>query len=240
MSGEELGNHVDLAVLYRSAHRLRRLHGQSDMWFVDENNWEQAMFDKDALHQRGKALEDEFFRQVDQKLLADLKASTEREKLKEQLALVTSFEDDQLLADLIAGGFQPATLAALALVPAVFVAWADGSVTPSERQAVMSAALRRGIERQPLALQLLESWLHKHPPRPLWSLWKEYVSVVYASVSDSSGETLANEIRKQARTVAEASGGTLGFGKVSEAEQEILNDIDSVFSNESSVTRSES
>ncbi|MDG2219925.1 MAG: hypothetical protein P8L85_00995 [Rubripirellula sp.] len=197
------------------------------------------MFDQDALHQRGKALEDEFFRQVDQKLLADLKASSERERHIEQLASVTSFQDDELLADLVDGGFQPATLAALALVPSVFVAWADGSVTPLERQAVMNTALHRGIEGQPLALQLLETWLHKHPPRSLWSLWKEYVSVVYSTFAGSSGETLANEIRQQARTVAEASGGTLGFGKVSDAEQEILDDIDSVFSNESSVTQRE-
>ncbi len=67
------------------------------------------MFDQDALHQRGKALEDEFFRQVDQKLLADLKASSERERHIEQLASVTSFQDDELLADLVDGGFQPAT-----------------------------------------------------------------------------------------------------------------------------------
>ena len=67
------------------------------------------MFDQDALHQRGKALEDEFFRQVDQKLLADLKAADEGESLKEQLASVTSFQDDELLADLIDCGFQPMT-----------------------------------------------------------------------------------------------------------------------------------
>ena len=187
------------------------------------------MFDQDALHQRGQALEDEFFRQVDQQLISDLKAAKERENLKEQLALVTSFQDDALLENLIDGGFQPTSLAALALVPAVFVAWADGSVTAQERQAVMSAALHRGIEEQPTAMKLLESWLHKHPPRPLWKLWKEYVAAVYASVPQASGEALANEIQQQAKGVAEASGGTLGFGKISQEERAILDDIASVF-----------
>lgn len=187
------------------------------------------MFDKDALHQRGQALEDEFFRQVDQKLIADLKAAEERSKLKDQLALVTSFKDDALLEHLIDGGFQPTTLAALALVPAVFVAWADGSISPQERQAVMSAALHRGIEEQPTAMKLLESWLHKHPPRPLWKLWKEYVEAVYSSVPAESGQALATEIQEQAKSVAEASGGTLGFGKISQVEREILDDIASVF-----------
>ncbi|MEM8666192.1 MAG: hypothetical protein AAGG48_01665 [Planctomycetota bacterium] len=188
------------------------------------------MFDQDALHQRGKALEDEFFRQVDQKLIADMKAAEEREKLKEQFSSVTGFKDDQLLEHLVDAGFQPASLAALALVPAVFVAWADGSVTSQERQEVMNAALHRGVEEQPTAMQLLESWLQKHPPRPLWKLWKEYVEAVYQSVPSESGEALANEIRQQAKTVAEASGGTLGFGKISQTEREILDDIDSVFS----------
>ena len=93
----------------------------------------------------------------------------------------------------------------------------------------MSAALQRGIEAQPTAMQLLETWLHKHPPGPLWNLWKEYVAAVYSSVPDGSGEALANEIRQQAKTVAEASGGTLGFGKISQAEREILDDIETVF-----------
>lgn len=188
------------------------------------------MFDQDALHERGKALENEFFRRVDEKLMADLKASEERAKTKEQLALVTGFQDDKLLEHLVDGGFEASTLAALALVPAVFVAWADGTVTAQERQAVMSAALHRGIEEQPTAMKLLEAWLHKHPPRSLWKLWKEYVAALYASVPAESGAALANEIRQQAKTVAEASGGTLGFGKISQSEREILDDIESVFS----------
>ena len=44
---------------------------------------------------------------------------------------------DELLDHLLDGGFQPASVAALALVPAVFIAWADGSVTQNERQAVI-------------------------------------------------------------------------------------------------------
>ena len=38
-------------------------------------------------------------------------------------------------------------LAALALAPLVEVAWADGAVTEAERQGVLEAAKRMGIER---------------------------------------------------------------------------------------------
>ena len=48
------------------------------------------MFDQDAIHQRGKALEDEFFRRVDEKLMADLKASEERACRRGQPAAATT------------------------------------------------------------------------------------------------------------------------------------------------------
>jgi hypothetical protein len=123
------------------------------------------------------------------------------------------------------GGFQPATVAALVLVPAVFVAWADGSVTPQERQAVMSAALQRGLENQPLAMKMIDAWLHSHPSQSLWKLWKEYAAAFRQTVPETVAEKLTSEIVRLCKSVAEASGGTLGFGKVSKAEQEILDEI---------------
>jgi hypothetical protein len=191
---------------------------------------ESEMFDKDAIHQRGQALEDEFFHRVDEKLRANLRESIEREKAREQLSGATGFQDTQLLDHLLDGGFQAASLTALALVPTVFVAWADGSVTDKERQAVMNAAMQRGLEHEPAALAMVEAWLQKHPPRSLWKLWKEYAEAVHATVSPTLAEMLNKEILRQATIVAEASGGTLGFGKVSKDEQEILDEIANMFS----------
>ena len=187
------------------------------------------MHDTDALHQRGQALEDEFFHRVDEKLRLELRESMEREKSREQLSAATGFEDPKLLDHFLDGGFQATTLAALALVPTVFVAWADGSVTPKERQAVISAALQRGLEHQPTALQMVEGWLHKHPPRSLWKLWKEYAEAVHETVSPTLAEMLMKEILRQATVVAHASGGTLGFGKVSTEEQAILDEVQNMY-----------
>ena len=183
------------------------------------------MFDHDAIHDRGRALEDEFFHRVDEQLREKLRQEMEREQQREQLIASTGLKDDELLNHLLDGGFQPATIAALVLVPAVFVAWADGSVTANERQAVMSAALQRGLEDQPLAMKMVDAWLHHHPPRSLWKLWKEYSLAVRKTVPANVAEKLTSEILRQCKVVAEASGGTLGFGKVSKAEQEILDEI---------------
>lgn len=188
------------------------------------------MFESDAIHQRGQALEDEFFHRVDEKLKADLRRSMEREKAREQLSAATGFQNRELLDHLLDAGFNAASLTALALVPIVFVAWADGSVTPKERQAVMSAALQRGLEHDPTALQMLEVWLQKHPSRSLWKLWKEYAEAVHATVSPTLAEMLIKEILRQATIVAEASGGTLGFGKISKDEQAILDEVAKLFS----------
>lgn len=183
------------------------------------------MFDHDAIHDRGRALEDEFFHRVDEQLRKKLRESMEREKQREQLTAATGLKDQELLDHLLDGGFQPASVAALVLVPAVFVAWADGSVTPNERQAVISAALQRGLEDQPLAMKMVDAWLHNHPPRSLWKLWKEYSQAVRKTVPPEVAERLTSEILRQCTVVAEASGGTFGFGKISKPEQEILDEI---------------
>ena len=103
------------------------------------------MFEKDAFRQREQAMEDEFFHRVDEKLRKKLRESIERDKSKERIAEATGFQNPELLDHLVEAGFESTTLAALALIPPIFVAWADGEVTAKERQAVMSEALRRGV-----------------------------------------------------------------------------------------------
>lgn len=186
------------------------------------------MSENDAIR-KGQLLEDEFFHLLDQDLRAQLRESMEREKLRTQLAAATGFRSQQLLDHLVDRGFEPATIAALALVPAVFVAWADGWVSPKERQAVISAAHQQGLEHQPTALHLIQAWLHKRPPRPLWRLWKEYALAVQNKMSPSLATVLMKEIQQQATMVAEASGGAFGFGKVSSREQAVLDEIQELF-----------
>ncbi|MGV3483849.1 MAG: hypothetical protein ACO1RT_05485 [Planctomycetaceae bacterium] len=186
------------------------------------------MSDVDPIHKRGHALEDEFFHRVDEKLREQLQAKLAREKSSEAIAEATGLRDPKLLNDLVEAGFQSTTLAALALVPAIFVAWADGSVTEKERQTVMSDALNRGLDRQTVAFQLIEHWLSKRPAHSLWTLWKEYAAAVYLEMSPSTAKSLAAEILQQATAVARASGGALGIGKVSPSEQSILDEIASV------------
>jgi hypothetical protein len=186
------------------------------------------MLETDAIR-KGQLLEDEFFHLLDQELRAQLRESVKREELKKQLAAATGFRSQQLLDHLVDSGFEAATVSALALVPTVFVAWADRWVSPGERQAVMSAASQRGLEHEPTAFQLIEAWLRKRPPEPLWKLWKEYAQAVHDTMSPSLADQSMKEILRQATIVAEASGGAFGFGKVSKQEQAVLDEIEHLF-----------
>ena len=109
------------------------------------------MSEPDAIR-KGQLLEDEFFHRLDQDLRAQLRRTMERDALLKQLAAATGLKNPRLLDRLADRGFEVATVAALALVPTVLVAWADGWVSPPERQAVLTAATQRGLDHQPTAL----------------------------------------------------------------------------------------
>ncbi len=183
------------------------------------------MFESDAFHKREQALEDEFFHRVDEKLRAELRRSMERDQSREALAESTGLTDPELLDALIEAGFQATTLAALALVPAIFVAWADDTVDQLESETIMKAAAERGVTEDGVALQLLESWLKKRPPKSLWETWKRYAHAIGESLSESTSAILSSEVLRLATAVAESSGGVLGFGKTSKREQEVLDKI---------------
>lgn len=186
------------------------------------------MFEKDAFRQREQAMENEFFHRVDEKLRKQLRESIEREKAKERIAEATGFENQELLDHLVEAGFESTTLAALALIPPIVVAWADGEVTAKERQTVLSEAFRRGVDDNPISFHLIEGWLEHRPPESLWKLWREYATAIHESMLPSASNLLANEIMTLATNVAKASGGRFGRGKISRAEQKILDEIKAV------------
>jgi len=188
-----------------------------------------AMFEKDAFAEREHALEDEFFHRVDKKLREQLRRSMERDQLRESLTEATGLTDTDLLDELIDAGFQATTLAALSLVPAIFVAWADNSVDHPEREAIIRAATQRGMASDGLAVQMLETWLAEKPRRSLWNTWRKYAQAVSDSLSDSTSGLLSGEILRLSTAVAEASGGVLGIGKVSKEEKQILDEVEQTF-----------
>ncbi|MCO8121893.1 hypothetical protein NHH03_09110 [Stieleria sp. TO1_6] len=179
----------------------------------------------DAIHRRGQALEDAYFQRVDQELLQKLRDADARSEKLQELAQATGLRDDQVANHLLDAGINVTNIAALTLTPLVFVAWASGSVTEQERQTVISEALRRGVNSNPLAFQLLQQWLQTRPSPDLWTAWKEYAGSLHQSMPTGTDDKFAQGLLEQAIAVAEASGGVLGVGKTSPAEQRVIDEL---------------
>ena len=178
---------------------------------------------------RKNELEEKFFRERDQELLQALRDKREAEERKKALA-AAGIVDQELLEKLDELDVGLETLAALALVPLIAVAWADGSIDEKERRAVLEAAEQKGLEKERPAYRLLEGWLKGKPDRRLLPAWKGYVAALCETLDESGRNALKEDLLGRARAVAEATGGLLGFGnKISKSEQAVLDDLEEAF-----------
>lgn len=176
----------------------------------------------DVFAKRERALEDEFFHRVDEKLREELRRSMERDRSREALAAATGFSDNDLLDELVDSGITATTLLALAMVPAVMVAWCDSEMAKEEREAILKMAHERGIQEDGLAHQILDGWLDKRPNRSLLDTWQHYAQAVRGSLTEEAWNKLVAEVMQQSHSVAEAAGGVFGYGKVSATEKNMI------------------
>lgn len=179
---------------------------------------------------RGAALAEAFFFKLDTELRDQLSDQLKRESLRQSLVAATGIKDQELLDHLAANDFQPSEVVALTLVPSVFVAWADGWVTDEEDRAVIAIAVHKGLHGEDHAMALVKSWLTTRPPKTLWNLWRDYAEALSRTMPPQYLLSLRNEIVQQAEQVAKASGGWLGFGRISKAEKAVLNETHRVIS----------
>jgi len=179
---------------------------------------------------RKSELEDKFFAERDQELLRALREKTALRERKQALAEASGIADEDLLDQLQQLDVGAETLAALSLVPLVAVAWADRTLDPKERQAVLSAAEEKGIGPEHPGYPLLERWLEKRPAPALLATWKDYVAALSGTLSESAHKALKQDLLGRARAVAEAAGGLLGLGsRVSKPEQAVLEELEQAF-----------
>ena len=178
---------------------------------------------------RERALENEFFRRVDQRLVEQLQQQMADEETRKSLEISTNISDPNVLDELVNLGFKPETITVMSLVPLILVAWADAHVDEKERASILAAAHEQGIEDGSPALGLLESWLHDEPTSALKESWRHYTQALSTSLGDAASGALRDGILRRAREVAKASGGTLGLGKISAEEKRVLDELASAF-----------
>ncbi len=179
-------------------------------------------------HQR--FLLDAIFHEQDQELRKAFRERMEKLERREQLARVSGIRDEAMLARLIELGITAESLAALELVPLVFVAWADGGVQAQERAAIVALAKAAGVEPQDGRYPLLEHWLKRRPDAVMLDTWKNYIRELRQQMDSQEAENLRHELLDRAQRVAQAAGGFLGFGdKMSPAERAMLDQLQQAF-----------
>jgi hypothetical protein len=117
---------------------------------------------------------------------------------------------------------RPEIVAALAAVPLVEVAWADGKIDSEERAVVLRHANAQGICPGSMEHDLLEAWLTHRPEPSLLEAWQAYIAGLGETLSAEELALLRDELLHATKHIAEASGGILGLGRVSSQEKEML------------------
>lgn len=184
----------------------------------------------DYLKAREKALEEAFFARENERLKDAVLHDVRTHDARRALACASGIDDEVVLQHMLDQALTPLTVAALALVPLVVVAWADGHVDAPERAAVLDAAREAsGLRPTDAAYALLESWLQARPPPRLATLWREYAEALFATLDSSAKKVLRNALIERMQRVADASGGIFGFGRhTSRAEHSVLEQLRTV------------
>jgi hypothetical protein len=93
---------------------------------------------------------------------------------RDTLRAASGIADEAVLDQLIALDIQSETVAALSLIPLLEVAWADGGLETSERQAILDGAQTLGLRVGNASYALLKGRLDQRPDPALLTAWQAY------------------------------------------------------------------
>lgn len=177
------------------------------------------------LSDRGRSLEDDFFRKQDQELIEKMRRAAAADKTRQHLTASTGLQDPALIAEVQALGFSPETVALLPLVPLIEVAWAEGGVSDAERALVVELARSRGIAEGSAANRELKEWLRARPTAEMFARANRLVRAMLTAATPDSPAITADDLVKYSESIAAASGGIFGMNKVSAEERALLERI---------------
>jgi hypothetical protein len=169
------------------------------------------MSDHDAFAERGRALEEEYFRKKDRELVEKLRRAAAADQARDALSKRTGLSDPALLAELQELGFSADTVSLLPLVPVLELAWAEGGITAAERQMLVSLARSRGIAEGSPADRQLTAWMATRPAPEVFARAGRLISALLSTGSGLSQGLTADQLVSYCEQIASASGGLLGL-----------------------------
>jgi DNA-binding phage protein len=181
--------------------------------------------DNEFLDDRRRASEEDHFRRKDRELIEKMRQAAADERARSEISARTGLSDPDLLRDLQELGFTPETLSVLPLVPIVEMAWAEGGITPAERTLIVKLARERGIAEGGPADRLLVDWMMRKPSADTFVRATRLIRAMLESGAPDASALTADELIKYCESIAAASGGILGIGKISADERATLSKI---------------
>ena len=166
--------------------------------------------------------EEEFFRQREAELIEKMRDKARREGLRARMAEKIGVQDQEALEILMSMGFDKETVMVLPLMPLLMVAWADGAISRKEREGILSVAAARGVLPGTPAHAQLAAWLEVSPGEELFAKALTVIRALLVDLPEVQRDSWEGDLSQACRAIAEASGGILGFGKVSTEEEAAL------------------
>jgi len=162
--------------------------------------------EKGFLGDREKAMEADYFRKENERLLEKLRQGAKLDDIAKALADKLKVDNQELLGRVRALGVTPAAAPALFLTPLVQVAWAEGSVGNPEREAVLRLARQRDVEEDSPAYAQLVEWLKVRPSDELFDAGLELIKYGFAVLPPKEMEERIVRLLDACHEVAAASG----------------------------------
>ena len=179
---------------------------------------------------REKALEANYFRQQDAKLLEKLRKGAKLDEIAIALGAKLKVDNPDLLERIRAAGVTADNVEAFFAAPLVQVAWAEDKVTKREAEVVLRLARERGIEETSPSYAQLVEWLKVRPTDALFDTAIEAVKHAFSVLPLKEREERIQRLLEACHKIAEASGNEfakqLGLGDgVSRVEESVLDTI---------------
>jgi tellurite resistance protein len=183
---------------------------------------------RDVFHDKARGELEQYSRHHDELLIQKLRERAHVDELTRALAEKLEVDDRGLLERIVALGVTLETGSAFLLAPLVQIAWAEGEVTPEERDTILAIARERGIDDDsPSQTQLLQ-WLQSRPPDDLFETAEAAIRTGISVLPEAERVSRIATMVGLCRRVAAASGGgvlarLLGLDhSVSQQEEEVL------------------
>src|SRR5262249_8440243 len=178
----------------------------------------------DVLKDREHGFETDYFNKQDAKLIEKIRERAHLQEVAVALAEKLSVDEPALLERCVRLGLTRETGAALLLAPLVQMAWADGEVTPREREVLLGLAAARGVVAGTPPYDLVLAWLRERPAADVFDTALDVLRVGFAVLPPAERDERIDALLEACDRVAEASRGLglLHFSRRASAEESAL------------------